>query len=127
MATLAEITEKALQRLQVIGEGDEMIPADSELVQDRYASLLEMLRVEGLADWTYNEQVPEYAEGPLVMMLAAFCAEEFAVPEPRHSRLQQAGAFSLPARLGGPSVAERTLRRLIAVPPDAKPVDVEYY
>lgn len=127
MATLAEITEKVLQRLQVVGEGDEIIPADSELVQDRYASLLEMMRTEGIADWTASESIPEYAEAPVTMMLAAHVAEEFAVPEPRHSRLQRDGAFALPARLGGPSVAERMLRRQIAVPPDTRPVDVEYF
>lgn len=105
--TPIDLYEKTLEHLQVTAAGESAAPEDTAVVRQRYQSLYAMLDVESLVEWGVTEDIPSYAEQPLIMMLAAYSAQEFGVTDPRYSQLQIEGGLSLPQ----PSLAERLLRR----------------
>lgn len=109
--TLTELKEAVLQELGVLATGESPTSADATVVSDKYAALYEMLLTEGLVTWAVSEDVPEFAEGPVIAMLSHLCAKPFGVPQARRIELEQAGALSLPPQKGGPSTAEKQLRR----------------
>lgn len=111
--TLTELNTAVLQELGVLASGESPVAGDAVIVQDKYANLYEMLLTEGLVNWTATEDIPTFAEGPVIAMVAHLCATPFGVPQARRVELEQAGALSLPRQKGGPSTAEKQLRRQI--------------
>ena len=112
--TPAALKKAVLKKLQVTAAGDVDAADDVAIITEKYTGLHQMLLIDGLVIWSLTEDVPGEAEQPVVAMLAALAASDFGVPEPRHSRLQLEGAFNLPVGLGGPSLAERQLRKALA-------------
>lgn len=108
--TLTQLKQRVLERLGVLAAGENPNIDDATLVGTRYASLHDMLITEGLVNWTNTEDVPAWAEEPIVLMVSAACAHEFGLPADRKADLRRDGQFNLPATQGGPSLAERQLR-----------------
>lgn len=124
--TVTELKERVLIRLAVLAAGESAVADDAELVGTRYTALHDMLITEGLASWTPVDDIPDWAELPVIAMTAAVCAHEFGVIGQRFVELQVQGALNLPPQQGGPSLAERQLRKQTAnayVPHQVKTVD----
>ena len=75
----------------------------------KYASLHAMLLKRKIAPWGVTDEIPEWAEQPLTMMLAALGARSFGLPPDRIRELDEAGGLSMN---GGVSQAERQLRQM---------------
>lgn len=108
--TLNELWTAVLERLQVASPGMPVDADDAAKVEEKYTGLHAMLLDDGLVTWSSTEEVPAKAQEPVIAMLAALCAHDFGVPEPRYSKLREEGAYALPQ----PSLAERQLRKALA-------------
>ena len=125
--TPAALKKAVLKKLQVTAAGEVDAADDIAIITQKYAGLHQMLLIDGLVIWSLTEDVPAEAEQPVVAMLAALAASDFGIPEPRHSRLQLEGAFNLPITVGGPSLAERQLRKALAPKHISSTVVSEYF
>lgn len=112
--TLSDLYTAVLRELRVVAAG-ESVPAEyTTIVEAKYAALYDMLLGDQLAAWGAAEDVPAYAEEPVTLMLAYMCCRPFGINQMRTAELEQAGALHLDPRKGGPSSAERQLRRQLA-------------
>lgn len=112
--TLTELKAAVLQEIGVLASGESPVIGDATIVGDKYDALYEMLVTEGLVTWTSTEDIPDFADGPIVAMVSHLCAAPFGVPQARRAELEREGALSLPLSKGGPSTAEKQLRRQLA-------------
>lgn len=108
--TPSELKLAALRELKVISAGQDADPDDFALMGEKYTALHAMLLTDELVTWAITEDVPAKAQEPVKMMLAAFAAGDFGVPEPRLGQLMTLGGFNLPQT----SLAERQLRKALA-------------
>lgn len=121
--TLNELYRQTLDRLQVAAEGEPAQPEDLQKVAERYLAVFELLNAKRLADWDAEEDIPPDAAFAVALVLAAYAAEEFFVPEPRKSGLKAEGYLDLPQ----PSLAERMLKNRNASVYISKPSQSEYF
>lgn len=121
--TLNDLYRRTLERLQVASDGEPAQPGDLRTVQQKYAEVFEMLESRGLADWDSEADIPADAGAALTMVMAAYCAEDFFVPEPRKGNLKLEGMLDIPQ----PSLAERILRKRVTAAYISAPVQTEYY
>lgn len=125
--TPTELRSRALQELGVLATGEDANAADGAIVDQKYAALYEMLVTEGLVTWSVDDEIPEFAEQPMIWMTAHLCAGSFGVSPQKKSELEQLGALNLLPAKGGPSLAERQLRRQLAKGFVYQPVQTEYF
>jgi hypothetical protein len=127
--TLNEYYIAVLQELGIVGAGEDanIQPEDTTLVAQRYTALYDMLLGERLTSWTLTDDIPSYAEQSVIKMGAYLCASAFQISPQRMALLEQAGALALDPRKGGPSLAERQLRRQIAKNRVPVPATSEYF
>lgn len=121
--TPTELKLAALRELKVIAAGQDADAGDFALMGEKYTALHAMLLTKELVTWSLTEDVPAKAQEPVKMMLAAFAADEFGVPEPRLGQLMALGGFNLPQT----SLAERQLRSVLAAKYVSHPVRTTYY
>lgn len=121
--TLNELYRQTLERLQVAADGEPAQPGDIQTVKQRYTVVFELLNAKGLADWDAEEDIPADAAFAVSLVMAAYCAEDFFVPEPRKSGLKAEGYLDLPQ----PSVAERTLKNRNATQYLSQPATPDYF
>lgn len=112
--TLPELYEAALRELRIVAAGESVPVEYTNIVEAKYLALYDMLLGDQLAAWGASEDVPAYAEEPVTIMLAFLCCRSFGINQARTAELEQAGALHLDPRKGGPSLAERQLRRQLA-------------
>lgn len=110
--TPTELKTAALQRLQVLPAGENPDPDDFQLIEQKYVALHALLLQKQLVIWASNEDIPAKAQEPVIAMLAAFAVHDFSVPPQRRRELILEGGLDLPQ----PSIAERQLRKVLAVP-----------
>ncbi len=115
--TPSQIRRAALEELRVVAAGDPIAPEDDQLLARKYEGLIAILLKQRLADWGVSDDIPAYAELPVTQMLAYLSASSFGIAAERLEQLRQAGGLDLAPNQGGPSQAERTLRRLMARKP----------
>ena len=120
--TLTELYRRVLLKLRVVDATEAAAAEDTEVVSDAYDALYDMLLTEGLVAWTASDDIPLYAEIPIISMVACYVAPEFG-KEPDYLD----GALNLPPANGGPSRAERMLRRQLAKNYIPHPATSEYY
>jgi len=126
--TPTELKLSVLRELRIIPAGEADAPAEyTQIVSDKYALLYEMLSTQGLTSWSEFADIPSDAAQPLTMMLACLCASPFGVSLERRAELEQAGALNLAPVKGGPSLAERQLRRVMAQSYVSSPARSEYF
>lgn len=124
---LTDLPEKVLEELGVLAAGDSPNVSDANVVTDKYTALYQMLLTDGLVAWSAVDDIPEYAERPIVMMVAHLCASSFGVPASRRVELEKNGALNLQPNNGGPSLAETQLRRQLAKGFVYYPISTEYF
>lgn len=120
--TLTELYRRVLLKLRVVDATEAATAEDTQLVEDAYSAVYDMLLTEGLVAWTSTEDVPLYAELPMISMVACYVAKEFG-KEPDYLD----GALNLAPSQGGPSRAERLLRRQLAKNYIPYPVQSDYF
>lgn len=121
--TLAELRTAALQEIGILASGESASPEDDQLVSQKYDALYDMLLTEGLVAWAASEEIPDYADVPLTMMLAAVIAPAFGVSGQKLTDLRAGGALGIP----GGSIAERMLRRQLAKHYVSHPAQPDYF
>lgn len=114
--TLAELRAAALQEAGILASGESAEPEDDQLVATKYTGLYNTLRGENLVAWAVGAAIPEYADIPMTMMLAAVIAPAFGKSGQRLADLRQ-----------GYVAGERMLRRALAESLVAYPVKTEYF
>jgi hypothetical protein len=124
---LSDLPEKVLAEMGVLATGESPNVADAAVVSDKYTALYEMLITDGMVAWAAADDIPPFAEQPIVWMLANLCASKFAVPQARRAELEQLGALNLQANKGGPSLAETQLRRQLAKGFVYYPMSTDYF
>ena len=125
--TITELRRKALEKLQVIAAGEPVHASDGQLVQAKYEALHDILLQDNLIDWVVTEEIPTAYGQIMIAMLAAECVDEFYCQSELKAAIIGAGKYDLPAQLGGPSVAERRLRKLAAPGFNGQPAQPDYY
>jgi hypothetical protein len=122
-----ELKRKVLERLQVIAASEPVNTADGQIVLDKYEPLHSILLQDNLVEWAVSENIPEAYESVMVAMVAAECVHEFYCPPELKTAILSEGKYDLPVSVGGPSVAERRLRKLAAPAFNGEPVTADYY
>lgn len=125
--TPTEIKESALKELNVIAAGEPADPDDFAVVSERYAALYDMLVGDHLTSWALTDDVPDFATWPVIQMLAYLCCVPFSISPQKTAALRITGALDLSPREGGPSLAERQLRKQLAPKYNAVPAQTEYF
>lgn len=125
--TVTELRRKALEKLQVIAAGESVHAADGVLVGEKYEALHDILLQDNLVDWVVTDEIPIAYGQIMVAMLAAECVSEFYCPPELKTSIIMEGKYDLPANAGGPSVAERRLRRLAAPGFNGEPAQPDYF
>lgn len=121
--TLNELFRITLERMQVAADGEPALPSDIAKVRERYGVVFELLNAKGLADWDAEEDIPPDAGFAVSLVMAAYCAEDFFVPEPRKTTLKVEGYLDLPQA----SVAERMLTKRNSSKYISQPAESEYF
>ena len=124
---ITELRRKALEKLQVIAAGESVHASDGQLVQAKYEALHEILLQDNLVDWLVTDEIPMAYGQIMVAMLAAECVNEFYCPGDIKTAVLMEGKYDLPVTAGGPSVAERRLRKLAAPGFNGEPARAEYF
>lgn len=125
--TVTELRRKALEKLQVIAAGEPVQASDGLLVQEKFEALHDILLQDNLIDWVVTDEIPTAYGQIMVTMLAAECVAEFYAPADLKAAIIGEGKYDLPVALGGPSIAERRLRKLAAPGFNGEPAKPEYY
>lgn len=126
--TLTELKFAVLRELRIIAAGEPDAPAEYlDIVGDKYAVLYEMLATEKLVSWTSSADIPDDVCQPVTMMLAFLSAGPFGINQDRRVELELAAAVNLPPAKGGPSLAERQLRRSLAKSYVSNTAQSEYF
>lgn len=121
--TLNELYRITLERMQVTADGEPALPSDVQKVRERYSVVFELLHAKNLAEWDAEDDIPPDAGFAVSLVMAAYCAEDFFVPEPRKTGLKAEGYLDLPQ----PSLAERLLNKRNAAAYLAQPARTEYF
>ncbi len=121
--TRNELYRKTLERLQVVADGEPSQPSDVQSVTKCYAEVFEILELKNLADWSSEQDIPPDAATAMTMVMAAHCAEDFGLPEPRKTTIKTEGLLDLP----NPSLAERMLLKRSAGAYISTPAQPEYF
>lgn len=125
--TVTELRRKALEKLQVVAAGESVHASDGALVEEKYEALHDILLQDNLIDWVVTDEIPTAYGQIVVAMLAAECVAEFYVPAELKSAIIGEGKYDLPPPLGGPSIAERRLRKLAAPGFNGEPAKPDYF
>lgn len=121
--TLNELANLVLQKLGEQAAGESSSPEDVQLVLRKYRGLYDQLQTFSLVDWSDDDDIPPFAEEPILQMVAALCVNEFEVEEPRRSILISEGILhNVP-----PSQAERALRKQMASVLITEPATPDYF
>lgn len=121
--TLNELYRMTLERMQVASDGEPAQPSDIQKVAQRYTVVFELLNAKNLAEWDAEEDIPPDAGFAVSLVMAAYCAEDFFVPEPRKTGLKAEGYLDLPQ----PSLAERMLNKRNSARYLSQPAQPEYF
>jgi hypothetical protein len=121
--TLNELYRMTLERMQVAADGEPAQPSDIQKVAQRYTVVFELLNAKDLADWDAEDDIPSDAGFAVSLVMAAYCAEDFFVPEPRKTTLKVEGLLDLPQA----SIAERMLNKRNTARYLSRPAQSEYF
>ena len=121
--TLADLYQRTGSKLGIVRSEESLNAEDADLLGDTYASLHDQLLSEGLATWSASEAVPDWAAPILVDMLACLVVDHFGIEEPRRSLLRAEGSLGM----APVSLAERKLRRQLALPYVPQTVYQDYF
>ena len=121
--TLEDLYQRTGAKLGIVRADESLSAEDGDLLGDTYASLHDQLLSEGLATWSATDDVPDWAAPILVDLLAALLVDHFGLEEPRRSLVKLEGTLGM----APVSLAERKLRRQLALPYVPQTVWTEYF
>jgi len=121
--TLADLYQRTGAKLGIVRADESLSAEDGDLLGDTYASLHDQLLSEGLVTWSPTDDVPDWAAPILADMLASLVVDHFGLEEPRRSLVKIEGALGM----SPVSLAERKLRRQLALPHVPQTVATEYF
>ena len=121
--TLEDLYQRTGAKLGIVRADESLSAEDGDLLGDTYASLHDQLLSEGLCTWSASEDVPDWAAPILVDLLAALLVDHFGLEEPRRSLVKLEGTLGM----APVSLAERKLRRQLALPYVPQTVWTEYF
>lgn len=104
--TLTELKTQVLQHLGVLATSTNPNADDAAIVATKYAALYEMLLTKDLVSWAVDDDVPDEAGQPIIMMLSYLCAPTFGIVGADYDRLRGEGALDIKPI----SLAEKQLR-----------------
>jgi hypothetical protein len=125
--TIIELRRKVLEKLQAVASDEPVHASDAQVVQRKYEALHDILLQDNLIDWVVTEDIPTAYEQVIVPMLSAECLAEFYAPAELKAAITAEGKYDLPVQLGGPSIAERRLRKLAAPGYNGQPAQPDYF
>ncbi len=125
--TIIELRRKVLEKLQVLAADEPVHASDAQVVQGKYEALHDILIQDNLVEWVVTDEIPTAYGQVMVAMLAAECLAEFYAPPELKAAITAEGKYDLPVSLGGPSVAERRLRKLAAPGFNGQPAQPDYF
>jgi hypothetical protein len=122
--TLDELKKAVLEKIGAVPAGGPYPADDVAKVQEKYEGLHAELSEGFMLPWDVSEDdIPQRVQESLLLMLAFRSAGDFGVPEPRYTRLRLEGSLGD----SPPSLAEKRLRALLAVPFVSAPAKTEYF
>jgi len=125
MTAQADVIISAMVKCGVLEHGDDFENASQQAAAEATtANLLATLADLKVATWGAVDEIPDQAVLPVTALLAFALADDFAVPEPRYSRLER--------QAWGPDIGENIsaitmLRRLAANNYVYTPTESEYF
>lgn len=96
MATVAQIVDKALDRLGVLGTGQTSQSEDVERLTAAYNEVYAALSAKNLTTWDIDEQVPDEYVNPVVSMVAFARVDDYSVPDAKYQRITIANSAAIP-------------------------------
>lgn len=123
--TPQQIQFAALREIGVVGVGETPTAEQGVNAASKYASLHAQLLKMGLVRWALTENIPAYAEQPVIWMLSYLCAtsEAFGSLPEKKSELALLGALQLTP----PSLGEKQLRVAVSRSYVSQPAQSEYF
>lgn len=123
--TPTQIKYSALETLGVIPVSGTPSAEQGVKVGEKYTALHAQLLSMGLVRWALTENVPAYAEQPVIWMLAYMCStsEAFGALPSKQVELAPLGAL----RLAPPSIGEGQLRAAVSRSYVSQPAQSEYF
>jgi len=123
MIAKEDMATRAAQKLGIISVGETLSYEDSVLIQERLLAARDQLETLEILEIDLESGVEEVHADAVAAVVAAMCADEFSIPEPKRTTLRAEGLLGLP----NTSVAERILRKLTYRPPVAGTTAVDYF
>ena len=79
--TIAEIAKEVLQEIGRLPDGQVAPASQVKTVEDAYTGLYDELLNDSLVNWAIaDDEIPEFATDPIIIMLAGRVAGKFGVP-----------------------------------------------
>lgn len=88
MATIAEVRNKAAERLYIIGRGQTLKSQDSNDLTDAYNEVYAELDVKNITTWSDIDDIPAEFVHDIVAMMCKRRLDVYSVPEPRRSEIR---------------------------------------
>jgi hypothetical protein len=121
--SLADLYQRTGAKLGVVRSDESLSAEDKAVIEQSYAGLHEQLLSEALTTWAGTDALPDWAAPIMVDMTAALLVDDFGIEEPRRAALIVGGALGM----NPISLAERKLRRQLALPYITAPQSVDYF
>jgi hypothetical protein len=85
--TPAELKDRVLGKLRVLGAGQTAEAEDVFTVNEGYTSVYEQLKNQNLVTWSLTGDIPDKLATQIIKMVAYEVSDEFHIPEQRIQRL----------------------------------------
>jgi len=105
--TIEEAATKVLSKLGRLPAGQVATSAQIKSVTDEYDGLYDELLNDSLVDWAKDDDLPDYAFNPVVILLLGRTADDFGVPDQWSAREDQQ-RLKLGSQISSPYVYQPT-------------------
>jgi hypothetical protein len=121
-ATYIELQQRTAEKLGLVATGQTVSADDGNRIGQTLLDIQETLAQRQVVFLDVLDGVDRPYADPLAHMAAAHLVDEFGVPEPKRSALQQTGGLDVPGR----SWAERRIRAIADSPTTKLTTDVDF-
>lgn len=105
--TILEIAKEVLQEIGRLPDGQVAPASQTKTVENAYNGLYEELLNNSLVNWSANENIPEFATNPIIIILAGRVSGRFGVPD-QWSQRELAMMVTLAQQITSPHVSQPT-------------------
>ena len=96
MTTKQDIRDRAASDLGILRLNQQLQHQDKERIESGYAEVYDSLKIEGLATWPLDGDVPDAVTPYIVALVAKNCLGSYGVSDKRYARIMNAAAEALP-------------------------------